>query len=277
MNCEPIECPICYDTIGVTNNITTECGHKFHASCLMANITRNGFGCPCCRALMAVHPQEDEEEEDDATLLDDDSHEDDSDDDDSDDDDDDDALRGLRLFTNLLEGIEHDQEDIVAEFQYVEQIEEEIVVPSLELVAAALRAQGVTYEQLLADALMEHDEYENNMEDLERATNDLWGKLRILITNYRPAPAIAVESPVVEEAPVVALVEEDDNWIRDLETICQPIPVAAEEMFHIEHIDDNFNYLQDMEEDLYDICVNLDQHMNEVDYRAQPKIPFIHV
>ena len=281
MNCEPIECPICFDCIGATNNITTECGHKFHASCLMTNVTRNGFSCPCCRTRMAELPEE-EEEDDDETLVDDDSDDDDSDDDDTELDysfsHNDDALRGLRLFTNLLQGVEHDQEDLVAEFQYVEQREEEIIpVPALEVVAAILREQGVTYEQLLANALMEHDEYENNMDELDRATNDLWGKLRGLISNYRPAPAAAVEAPVavVEEAHVAADAE-DTEWMRELETICQPIPVAAEEIFHIELIDDDFNYLEAIE-DLDDVCVNLFDHMDELDYRAQPKMPLIPV
>ena len=119
MSCEPIECPICYDIIEEKNNITTECGHKFHASCLMNNITRNGFGCPCCRLIMAEFPEEEEEDEDDEGTLLDESDDDDDDDDETllDDDtvfaDDDDALRGLRLFTNLLQGHQHDEEDII--------------------------------------------------------------------------------------------------------------------------------------------------------------------
>ena len=271
MNCEPIECPICYECIGSTNNITTECGHKFHASCLMTNITRNGFSCPCCRTLMAEHSEQ-EEDDDDSTLLDDDS------DDDSDDDDDvigfsdnEDALRGLRLFTNLLEGVEHDQEDVVAEYQYVQQREELRSIPTLEVVAAALRAQGVTYEHLLANALMEHSEYENNMDELDRRTNDLWGKMRIFISNYIPEPA-----PVAEvETPIAAAFEEEhDDWVQELETICRPIPVAEGEMFQIELIDDDFDFTI---EDVDDICVNLAEHMDEVDYRSQPKMPLIHV
>jgi hypothetical protein len=44
------ECPICFDEINETkNNTITDCGHKFHTSCLMKNISLNGFGCPYCR------------------------------------------------------------------------------------------------------------------------------------------------------------------------------------------------------------------------------------
>ena len=55
-----MECPICYDSIEQTRNcITTECGHQFHAACLMKNACINGFSCPSCRAQMV--PVEHEE------------------------------------------------------------------------------------------------------------------------------------------------------------------------------------------------------------------------
>jgi hypothetical protein len=44
------DCPICLDEMNETKNKTiTDCGHKFHTSCLMQNISLNGFGCPYCR------------------------------------------------------------------------------------------------------------------------------------------------------------------------------------------------------------------------------------
>ena len=72
MNSES-ECPICMDTIGVVNCMTTECGHIFHANCLMKNIDRNGFTCPCCRSQMVeehdqldvIDEYQDEQEEQD--------------------------------------------------------------------------------------------------------------------------------------------------------------------------------------------------------------------
>ena len=52
---EIIECPICMDQIEETKNrVTTECGHCFHASCLMTNVAHNGFGCPYCRTAMTA-------------------------------------------------------------------------------------------------------------------------------------------------------------------------------------------------------------------------------
>lgn len=55
-----MECPICYDPIEQTRNcITTECGHQFHAACLMKNARINGFNCPSCRAQMVEQEPED--------------------------------------------------------------------------------------------------------------------------------------------------------------------------------------------------------------------------
>lgn len=64
-----MECPICYDPIEQTRNcITTECGHQFHAACLMKNARINGFSCPSCRAQMVEQEPEDvtESESDDS-------------------------------------------------------------------------------------------------------------------------------------------------------------------------------------------------------------------
>ena len=61
--CENQECPICMDPIeGAKNSITTECGHAFHATCLMTSVAHNGFGCPYCRTAMAEVPEEEETE-----------------------------------------------------------------------------------------------------------------------------------------------------------------------------------------------------------------------
>lgn len=37
-NAKPIECLICWDTLTNGNNITFECGHKFHSSCVVKSI-----------------------------------------------------------------------------------------------------------------------------------------------------------------------------------------------------------------------------------------------
>jgi len=208
---ENVECPICFDTIGVQNNVTTECGHKFHASCLMKNVSVNGFGCPCCRAVMATKKSPnshyrnnydneedynhynphyydvdeneegeiDEDDEDEtSTLLDDIPEEEPFSDF---------ALRGLRLLTSLLEGQEQELEDVNAENAELLQISEDedpIIAPSLEYVASILEEEGITYKKLVAWLLMDHEEYSDREEEYENFAGDIWGKLRIIISNY---------------------------------------------------------------------------------------------
>lgn len=66
-----MQCPICWEsTNGNTNYLITECGHRFHTSCMMKNIQKNGFQCPYCRSNMVqsppvptIHIIPDEEEE----------------------------------------------------------------------------------------------------------------------------------------------------------------------------------------------------------------------
>jgi hypothetical protein len=46
---EQTECPICMDELGVTDNCTTKCGHKFCSSCFVKSVMRKN-NCPMCRA-----------------------------------------------------------------------------------------------------------------------------------------------------------------------------------------------------------------------------------
>ena len=60
------ECPICMDAIDPNKNrVTTECGHTFHCSCLMTNVSHNGFACPYCRTAMAEEVESENEYNDD--------------------------------------------------------------------------------------------------------------------------------------------------------------------------------------------------------------------
>lgn len=66
------ECSICFDEIGAINTLVTECGHKFHASCVFKSFVNGTFGCPLCRTELAEIPKdEDEDEEDDESEYDD--------------------------------------------------------------------------------------------------------------------------------------------------------------------------------------------------------------
>jgi hypothetical protein len=191
-NQETIDCPICLDAIGETNNIITECGHKFHASCIMINVATNGFNCPCCRFIMAKNAKQEDDDENDSEYDDESYVSSDWEEEPFSED----SLRGLRLLTNLLEGNENDQEDVVAEYQYTQQIstEEEddntlpIVAPTLRQMCDIFRDRQITYKQLVAWAMLEHDEYEDKREELEDVCGDIWGQVRTIVSNYNPEP-----------------------------------------------------------------------------------------
>ena len=64
------ECPICLETIHKTNNrTTTECGHCFHASCLVKHSVLTNLGCPMCRSQLADIPEEEDDEDSYATTV----------------------------------------------------------------------------------------------------------------------------------------------------------------------------------------------------------------
>ena len=187
-----IECPICMDSVELNKNcVTTECGHCFHASCLMRNVAHNGFGCPYCRTAMAEDVEEEdvEEEEDDdsewseeSVMF------------------DDYALRGLRFFTDNLEGTEHDEEDTLEEKEDEEEMAEQLVQqqndeavirPSPEFIAEKLVSQGVTMEQLVKALLINHREYAAEEEEFSRLDDELFGRFRIIISNYETAQQVA--------------------------------------------------------------------------------------
>ena len=179
------DCPICMDCIEMNKNcVTTECGHTFHASCLMTSVAHNGFGCPYCRTSMAEEPEDDE------------STEYETDDGEEEEMFDDDALRGFRFFFNNLNGDEHDTEDVEEE-DAAEELEHEdntpaepdANVPTTDFVAQKLREQGVTFEQLVKMICnLDHEEYSED-DVAERFSDELFGKIRIIVSNYQPEQA----------------------------------------------------------------------------------------
>lgn len=186
------ECPICMDDIDFKINcVTTECGHSFHTSCLMRNVAHNGYGCPYCRNALAEAVEDsdseyDSEEEEEEEIF------------------EDFALRGLRFFTNNLEGIEHDEEDIVEEDEDTQELseaeEETVPKPSAAFIAQRLTEQGVTMEYLVKALLKDHDEYDAEEDECVRIDDELFGKLRIIISNYHPEQTAPVAQEV-EQVP----------------------------------------------------------------------------
>lgn len=52
--CEEQSCPVCLDIIEDKNSVVTECGHKFHFSCLQESL-KSKNSCPMCRKKIGNH------------------------------------------------------------------------------------------------------------------------------------------------------------------------------------------------------------------------------
>jgi hypothetical protein len=204
------------EAIEMTKNcVTTECGHCFHTNCLMQNVAHNGFGCPYCRTKMADEPDEEitdysEEEEDESEMF------------------DDDALRGFRFFFNNINEEAHDQQDIAEEEEVDvwesedEEDDEDENIPSTDFVAQKLRQQGVTFEQLVKVLCLEHNEYDDD-ESAENLSNELFGKIRIIISNYSPQQAL--QTPSQNASQQVAISAPPSN--QDTDFAAQPKNVTV--------------------------------------------------
>jgi len=171
-------CCICLDDIISNKNITTtECGHTFHCRCLMQNTAHNGYDCPYCRTVMAEIPNTDDETDyDDESIY------------DSDDDEggiDDNILTSFRMFHQRTSGdyIEDEIETDQLDTDLTEQTDQ--IIPSPEYIAQIFTRQGVTLEDMVKALLVEHDEYdEYDGHIIEKKSDELFGRMRIIISNY---------------------------------------------------------------------------------------------
>jgi len=202
-----VECPICFENIiDFNNRTTTECSHSFHTSCIMKNITHNGFSCPCCRTKMAeevrtntstnthIHFIEDEDSDytNDYELY------------------SSSALRGMRnLFQSTQEqnaeqnvdqnaeqnveqnadaDADYDDESTINSGDEFEEEEEEdnTPFPSSNYVVEKLRQHQISYLQLV-EALYADHVPENHPQYTEyiQSENVVYGKLRSIISNYQ--------------------------------------------------------------------------------------------
>jgi len=177
---EDNSCPICMDDIDINKNcIVTECGHKFHCSCLMKNAATNGFGCPMCRTVMAeqVADSDDEytseydEDEEEEEMF------------------DDDALTSFRMLHQQIEGEEVEEEPADDDLEDVEDGEDAEnavavpVMPTPETIAARLAARGITLEDAVKVLLLEHGEYTQFEEVYDRRAQEIYGQIRRIITS----------------------------------------------------------------------------------------------
>jgi hypothetical protein len=176
------ECPICFDDIDQLKNcVTTVCGHIFHCSCLMKNAVNNGFSCPICRNVMAEELESESESEfesdvesewsnESATI-------------------DDDALTSFRMFHQQLN---NEEVELEPEGEPEEEVVD-MVKPNPEFIAGKLIAQGITMTDLVKTLLLDHEEYDDEYGEYEIKTNQLFGALRILISNYSRQPQTEID------------------------------------------------------------------------------------
>jgi Ring finger domain len=172
-----LECPICYDEIDQLKNcVTTDCGHIFHCSCLMKNAVNNGFSCPMCRNIMAEELESDTESDTETDNYYDELSTNSNQDENN-------ALTSFRMFHQQLDGeeveLEPEPED---EEEHIEEVT--MVKPSLEFIAAKLLAQGITMIDLIKCLLLDHEEYDEFSVENETKSDQIFGSLRILISNY---------------------------------------------------------------------------------------------
>jgi hypothetical protein len=203
INVEVVECPICMDEIEEKNKVTTECGHCFHTSCLMKNIAHNGFGCPYCRTAMAEQPVDNNTDEDyDEFSIDEEEEGPDYNDN---------VLRGARWLFQRVEGEEVDDDEDSVLDEEEEELEDD-AVPSVDYITEKLIQQGVTMKQLLKSILLfDHIEYQDD-ESFERENNQLFGKLRIIISNYEPQPVVVAPAPALEETSIPVIDYETNHY-----------------------------------------------------------------
>lgn len=192
---EIIECPICMDEIsGEKNKVTTECGHCFHTSCLMKNVSHNGFGCPYCRDAMAEEPADNnsDEEYDEFSV----------DEEDEEPDFNDNVLRGARWLFQRAEGEELDDEEDTVLDEEEDRDEVEPRAP-VDYIVEKLVQRGVSMADLVKAILIrDHDEYQFH-DEFERVDDELFGKFRVIISNYQP--------PAPEPEPEPVQVVEESN------------------------------------------------------------------
>jgi len=116
------------------------------------------------------------------------------------------ALLGLRLFTNRLEDVEHDPEDVMADYTLTFQSQEDqTVIPTIEYITEKLIEQGVTMNQLVHTLAMDHREYENwdepemiyadLSERIRRIINEFPEKTAVLTAPAQPAAVVHVSPP----------------------------------------------------------------------------------
>jgi hypothetical protein len=107
------------------------------------------------------------------------------------------SLRGARWLFQRANGEEVDDEEDTPDEEEDEREDMDIIVkPTVEFLTRKLVSQGITMENMVQALLIDHDEYDNSAVGAN-FDGILFGKLRILISNYKPeddAPKLDIAS-----------------------------------------------------------------------------------
>jgi hypothetical protein len=124
------DCPICFDDINATKNcIITECGHKFHASCLLRSVAHENFDCPCCRFELTERPEESDDGFDEENYDDDDEIS-------------DEIMQSMRWMFQRAEGEELEDE-------YVLEEDEQIPDVPVSYISENLTSMNYSFEDMI--------------------------------------------------------------------------------------------------------------------------------
>ena len=191
---QTVDCPICLDDINVNkNSVVTECGHKFHASCLLRSVAHGNFDCPCCRFELAEKPEES-----------DDGDEDDDDDDDEDEDEiSNETMQTMRWLFQRAEGEELEEEE-----EDEDEDEEEVPDVPLNYIMDNLSTMNYTFEdmvKILLNDFLDNEQDERSVGILETVDG--------LIDRYEgnTAPAAVETTDVTAAGPNTDDEDSDSN------------------------------------------------------------------
>jgi hypothetical protein len=106
-----------------------------------------------------------------------------SDDEDDYEDYDDNALTSFRMFHQQISGEDVEEEALEEEPLVEEPLVE--VKPNAAYIAAKLVNQGLTMEDMVKCLLVEHEEYEADIETNDSCSNRMFGKFRQIISTYK--------------------------------------------------------------------------------------------
>jgi hypothetical protein len=152
----------------------------------MTNIRHNGFGCPYCREEMVEENHEEQPDDqsdvsyitqEEVELY------------------DDTALTNMRILFQQVEGeeVEPEQEEEEQEQEQEQEQdeaeeEEQEPIPPLDMIMRKLIGSGITYQDLVKQILLEHDEFEYN-DDFETSADKIFSVIRILVSNFNQEQA----------------------------------------------------------------------------------------